>query len=310
MQQALENKINKIWHNRQKIRKFAYMSKRKSRNYSRHLRRRRGPREFWTVIIVALIVVFIIWGFIALAGISSESYASVRKDPKHIPDLEIAKSGKDLPVIEYTGFKLAFDENRHTPVWVGWELLREESTGDQKRSSHRFWQDDNVYGCPSTKDYSCSGYDRGHMCPAADQKWSKEAMRDCFSLANIVPQDHELNAGAWATLEKKERVWAQRDSALVIVAGPIYTAADTTRIGQTGVAVPSAFFKVMLAPYLDKPRAIGFIYPNTDSPGNMQQYSMSVDEVEKITGLDFFSTLPDELEDEVESKFSFTLWTL
>lgn len=146
------------------------------------------------------------------------------------------------------------------------------------------------------------------MCPSADQKWSADAMRDCFVMTNMTPQDHALNAGAWATLEKKERVWAQRDSALVIVAGPIYSTTDKERIGDTGVLVPAAFFKVLLAPYLDRPRAIGFIYPNSKAPGNMADYAVSVDRVEELTGLDFFYALPDEIETEVESKYSFNDW--
>jgi endonuclease G len=92
------------------------------------------------------------------------------------------------------------------------------------------------------------------------------------------------------------------------VSGPIYTESDTKRIGKTGVRVPSAFFKVIIAPYLDTPRGIGFIYPNMTSPGNMQNYSMTIDEVEKITGFDFFYNLPDEIESAVESKASFKEW--
>lgn len=133
-------------------------------------------------------------------------------------------------------------------------------------------------------------------------------MNDCFVMTNMTPQDHSLNTGAWNTLENKERLWAERDSALIIVAGPIYADTDKKRIGDSGVRVPSAFFKVLLAPYVEKPRAIGFVYPNMASPGNMENYSMSVDQVEELTGLDFFSSLPDDVEEMVESRVSFTEW--
>ena len=178
--------------------------------------------------------------------------------------------------------------------------------GEAKRHN-RFWQDRDVDGCPTTNDYRNSGYDRGHMCPAAEQKWSAEAMDDCFVMANMCPQDHSLNSGAWNTLENKERNWAVRDSAIVIVAGPIYNADDIKTIGN-GVLVPSAFFKVLLAPYVEKPRAIAFVFPNMSSPGSMQNYVMTVDDVEKLTGYDFFSSLPDDIENEVESKASFREW--
>lgn len=230
-------------------------------------------------------------------------------DYVHYDDLDIVDmpaSVKSFPK-SYTGFRLSFNPDNHTPNWVGWELLGSETDGPHSRTN-QFWQDESVKGCPATGDYTRSGFDRGHMCPAADQKWSQQAMSDCFVLTNICPQDGALNRGAWQTLEKKERLWAKRDSALVIIAGPIYEASDTRRIGATGVRVPSAFFKVICAPYIDSPRAIGFVYPNMTAPGNMQQYVMTVDDVEQLTGFDFFSNLPDAIENEIESKTSFKEW--
>lgn len=289
---------------------FAYMSRKRSGGNRRY---RRGKSNFsWLTVIVSIGCVALIcigaYGLVAKADADREVYDSTASgDIKHIPDLEIARGSADWPVKRYEGFALAFDERRHTPVWVGLELLRDETAGEVARSN-RFWTDEDVYGCATNEDYRNSGYDRGHMCPAADQKWSNQAMRDCFSFANMAPQDHALNSGAWSTLEKKERLWAARDSALVIVAGPIYSSENPVKIGPSGVAVPDAFFKVLLAPYLAEPRAIGFIYPNAQAPGNMQDYSMSVDKVEEITGLDFFSNLPDDVEKKVESVYSFTTW--
>lgn len=210
-------------------------------------------------------------------------------------------------VKDYEGFRVSFNPGRGTSDWVAWELLGSETEGNVPRAS-RFWTDESLEGCPQTEDYTRSGYDRGHLCPAADQKWSEQAMTDCFSLANIAPQAHALNSGAWKTLENKEREWARRDSALVIVAGPLYGTEDKIRIGKTGVLVPGAFFKVIIAPYLPEPRGIGFIYPNLTAPGNMRQYSMSIDEVEALTGLDFFHNLPDDIENKIESTTSFAQW--
>lgn len=215
-------------------------------------------------------------------------------------------SGTPEQIVEYEGFTVSFNKENKTPNWVAWELLGEETEGPVSRYNV-FWQDEKVEGCPTTYDYTKSGYDRGHLCPAADQKWSENAMKDCFSLANIAPQDHSLNSGAWATLEKKERQWAKRDSAIVIIAGPIYQN-EEKRIGENGVKVPDAFFKVIIAPYLANPRGIGFVYPNMSSPGNMRDYSMSIDEVEKITGIDFFYNLPDSIEDKIEATASFKEW--
>ncbi len=134
-------------------------------------------------------------------------------------------------------------------------------------------------------------------------------MYDCFVMSNMAPQAHALNSGAWQTLEDCERRWVKRDSAIVIVAGPLYYETDTQRIGrEDGPRVPSAFFKVLAAPYLEEPRAIAFVYPNMTAPGNMAQYSMSVRELEKMTGYNFFAEMPNAIEDAMETVASFKEW--
>lgn len=247
--------------------------------------------------------------FASLVALTFLSAGCQPQESESFHNLDKVKTPSGLPSIvrEYEGFTVGFNPERHTPNYVAWELLADEATGASSRSNN-FWNDDQLPGCAYTSDYTRSGFDRGHMCPAADQKWSDEAMHHSFVMANICPQDHALNTGAWKTLEDKERLWAQRDSLLVIVAGPIYSEEVPQTIGQSEVAVPSAFFKVMLAPLARPARAIGFIYPNMRCPGNMENYSCTVDEVERITGLDFFSSLPDEYEETIESHASFREW--
>lgn len=250
----------------------------------------------------------------AATNVTDDTVSQAAKDiepsgaEKHYQGLDqvVTPPAVESQEYEYTGFKVSFNRHNRTPNWVAWELLGVETEGEASRHN-KFWQDVNVEGCPTTGDYRNSGYDRGHMCPAAEQKWSEEAMNDCFVMANMCPQDHALNSGAWNTLENRERNWARRDSAIVIVAGPIYENGDTKTIGN-GVLVPSAFFKILLAPYVEQPRAIGFVFPNMSAPGNMQNYVMTVDDIEKLTGYDFFSSLPDDIENEVESKASFREW--
>lgn len=215
---------------------------------------------------------------------------------------------RNSELIEYEGFTVMFNSDNHTPDWSCWELLGSETEGPESRQGKQFHADPAVSGCPNTSDYTHSGYDRGHLCPAGDMKWSAQSMNDCFTMTNIAPQNHSLNAGAWKTLEDKCRQWAVRDSALVIVAGPIYEPSDRERIGATGVRVPSAFFKVIAAPYLDSPRGIAFIYPNMKSPGNMQSYAMPIDRVEEMLGIDFFAKYPQELQEKIESTADFKLW--
>lgn len=263
----------------------------------------------------ALCGLLILTGIFLALSYSQTSRASNDDNPDltpailHFPDLDSVTlpPGLQSQTKRYKGFFLSFNKDNATPNYVAWELLGSETSGQQTRTN-KFWTDPDIIGCPSTRDYTNSGFSRGHICPAADQKWSPDAMEDCFVMANICPQDQKLNSGAWQTLENKERQWAKRDSAIMIVAGPIYTPSDTQRIGANKVRVPSAFFKAFLSPYSPQPKAIAFVYPNMPAPGNMQDYAMSIDDLEKITGFDFFPSLPDNIENSVEEKFSFKEW--
>jgi len=226
-------------------------------------------------------------------------------------DLEIPESTTKRPeqIITHAGYTVSYNPEWHIPNWVSYELTRDETEGKLDRSDD-FEVDPKVKGvCPSNEDYKRSGYDRGHMAPAADMKWNSTVMKECFYYSNMCPQKHSLNAGRWKTLEEKVRDWAQEDSAIVIVCGPIVDKGYNT-IGKARVAVPQRFFKVILAPFLGKPRAIGFIMKNEKEELPLSSYVVSVDRVEKITGLDFFSALPDDVENSIESSNSTYGWSL
>ena len=268
----------------------------------------------YAAVFLLIIGIAYFWNKLAPGAIENDIKSDSSKTTESSPairlnelDKVIAAAGTPSIIKEYEGFTVNFNPKNKTPNYVAWILQGHETEGATARSNN-FWTDRDLEGCPDTRDYSRSGYDRGHMCPAGEQKWSNEAMNHSFVMANICPQKHELNTGAWKTLEDKERVWAKRDSAIVIVAGPIYDKSDKETIGKNKVRVPSAFFKVLLAPYADPIRAIGFVYPNMRCDGNMQAYAVSVDDVEKMTGLDFFAALPDEIENDIESVVPFRDW--
>ena len=160
-----------------------------------------------------------------------------------------------------------------------------------------------------TRDYTRSGYDRGHMAPAADMKWSETAMKESFLLSNICPQNPGLNRGRWKELEEEIRQWTRRDSALLITCGPIV---DSSRkhIGQHRVAVPDQFFKVIAAPYTEQPRGIAFLFENDDNQPPLGALTVTIDSIETITGIDFFHHIPDSIETLIESNTSLELWNL
>ncbi len=219
------------------------------------------------------------------------------------------KTNPSLASVEkrYTGMDLSFNPDCHIPNWVAWELTADETTGKEPRSD-KFSADPDVVGCAETWDYSYSGYDRGHMAPAGDMKWDKQAMEETFFLTNICPQTKALNVGAWRTLEEKCRQWAREEGRIYIVCGPVIESKPIERIGDSRVWVPKRFFKVIIAPYATPPRGIAFIMPNDRVKGGMQQCVVSIDSVERLTGHDFFHTLPDYIENDVESQHKFSQW--
>ena len=278
-------------------------------------RRRRTRRQIVLVTLLAVMVcfIFVILGAWISKGQEPEeqptTVAETAEPAFTISCLEDVVLPDDVPAInvQYTGFRVSFNPVHHIPNYSAWELIGAETEGEVPRYS-KFAADPDVYGCPSSSDYSHSGYDRGHMAPAADMKWSEQAMIDSHYMTNVCPQNHVLNSGRWSTLEKKCRQWAQRDSSLVIICGPVLTDDLPTAIGSCGVTVPARFFKVIMAPYNNPPSAIAFVMPNSGNVDQLEALVHSVDDVEAITGYDFFACLPDSIENAIEAESDYKYW--
>ena len=182
------------------------------------------------------------------------------------------------------------------------EPIKKETKRKEGRTN-KFLPDPDVRGAKAyTGDYTKSGYDRGHMAPAADMKWNKQAMEESFYMSNICPQNPNLNRGDWNDLEEKSRQWAKKYGAVYIACGPIYDTKRPKRIGNNKVAVPHAFYKVILINDKKNPQAIGFIFPNSAGHKPLKKYMVTVDSVEKRTDIDFFPALPDEIENRIEAE--------
>ena len=214
-------------------------------------------------------------------------------------------------IVVHTGYRLSFNRETLCPNWVAWELTANETEGSMQRSND-FRPDEMLpyrYQV-TTDDYKHSGYDRGHMCPSADMKWSSTAQSECFFMSNICPQTHALNAGGWEKVERACRRWAKRKGKVYIVCGPIFN--DSRKqlyIGKSvKIRVPNAFFKVVLSLKKGEEKAIGFYFTNRDGKQNMGDATKTVDEIEKITGMDFFPQLNDALERRVEAQNNLILW--
>ena len=155
-------------------------------------------------------------------------------------------------------------------------------------------------------DYARSGYDRGHMVPAEDQRWSAQAMADSFLMSNMAPQKPCSNRGLWKKLEGQVRDWAEKYNELFVVTGPITSETDDA-IPNTKIRIPKRFFKVVLEKK-NGTKAIGFIIPNNCTKGDLKQFSVPVREIETAAHLDFFPSLPDEIESKVEANLDYESW--
>ena len=213
-------------------------------------------------------------------------------------------------IVSHSTFTLSYNTSRNTPYWVAWQLEGKNAYGSLDRNQ-KFWADEKLPRKYRVDfyEYKESGYERGHMCPAGDMKWTEEGMHDCFYMSNICPQTHELNDGDWRELEEKCRLWAKKEGCLYICCGPIYNSKRPKTIGvHHSISVPDAFYKVVLSLREGKEKAIGFYYLNDTSSQPMLDAVRSVNEIENITGIDFFASLPDKFEASLESKASLSEW--
>ncbi|HEX2963753.1 MAG TPA: DNA/RNA non-specific endonuclease [Ignavibacteriales bacterium] len=214
-------------------------------------------------------------------------------------------------IIQHTAFTLSYIEKYEQPEWVAYKLTRDMLSGPAKRTN-KFIPDTLVTtGSATAKDYEKSGYDKGHLCPAADMKSSPVLMKECFYMSNMSPQDPAFNRGVWSKLEELVRTWAMQDSLLYIATGPVFR--DSMKfIGKKNrVAVPWGFYKVILEYRKGyRPKAIGFILPNLGTGDSLIHFTASVDSVEKLTGIDFFPGLPDIIERRIERSFDLAEWNL
>lgn len=227
-----------------------------------------------------------------------------------VQNLEIPAKLKDRSekILKRSNYTVSYNRNWNLPNWVAWELNKDETRGKNNRNEE-FTSDPDLPKDNQVEswDYSGSGYDRGHMCPAGDNHFDAKAMNESFYMSNICPQDHELNKGKWNDLEIACRRWANRYGELYIVCGPIIDKRNGKRIGKEHeVIVPEKFFKVVLITSTKPVRAIGYIFENNSSERPYKVHT--VDEIEKITGMDFFPNLPDNIEDMVESRYETSDW--
>ncbi len=230
--------------------------------------------------------------------------------------------GSDHEIRNYSHYSICYRESYEQAEWSAYSLDDSQLTKNASRSND-FRPDPQIStGSATPADYKSSGYDRGHLSPAADFAFDQNAMSETFYMSNMSPQKGGFNRGIWKNLEAQVRDWAQKFGRVYVVSGPVLekAAGSYATIGVNAVAVPEFYYKVILAPLYENEAdraskddsksvaAIGFILPNEKSDASFFDYAVSVDEVEKRTGLDFFYALEDSTESESESSVNLSLW--
>lgn len=232
--------------------------------------------------------------------------------PVALADLmEIPALTSEGRIVQHGAYVSSYNTETLIPNWVAYELTAEETGGSHTRDGMEFRMDPDLRGCTQAmrEDYSGSGWSKGHLMPAADAAFSNSTMSETFYFTNICPQNETLNAGDWQYLEKRVRNWANRYGSVWVVTGPIVGENRYGTIGDRDVVVPDSFFKALLIRKKNGSySAIAFVMDNDEDRYYLKDCSMSIDELESLTGFDFFPALDDKIEGKVESTVRLSDW--
>lgn len=211
-------------------------------------------------------------------------------------------------VVHHNGYSLSYSEPHEQAEWVAYELKKNQlSKTNFKRP---FFEVDKAVKTASAhwRNYKKSGYTKGHLCPAADRRYSKAAHDETFLMSNVSPQHADFNGGVWSRLEQKVRYWAKKYNGVFVVTGGVLQPHLKT-IGKDKVAVPKQFYKVLLDISGKQPRMIGFLVPHKNSNKPLYEFVVPVDTIEALTGIDFFAALEDGIEQPLEASGSYKSWS-
>ncbi|AUC14026.1 endonuclease [Tenacibaculum sp. SZ-18] len=230
------------------------------------------------------------------------------KKKKGYYTFDFLPSSTTKQIIKHNHFSLSYSEKHEQAEWVAYSLHKNDIV--YTNFKRPFFIEDPKVRTKSAdwRNYKHSGYDRGHLCPAADRKSSKEAFEETFYTSNISPQKHEFNSGIWNKLEQKVRYWAEKYNHLYVFTGGVLTDSNLKSIGKEKVTIPKFFYKVLLDYTDPEIKAIAFLLPHKESNKPLSNFVISIDELEQKTGIDFFKELPDNIEDKLESSTNYKNW--
>jgi endonuclease G len=220
-----------------------------------------------------------------------------------------AVNENEITFVKHTFYEIGFSTKYHLPAWTFYSLTKEHLLIANLERKGSFVKDPELNSLQAkSADYSASGFDKGHMVPCEDMSFSEQAMHETFYYSNCAPQTTELNRGEWKVLEELCREWAKEYGELIVLSGPVFEM-NLKTIGEDRIPIPNLFYKIILRHKAQTYKAISFLMPNSATTLNaLPNYFCSIDSLEKLTQLDFFSDLPDNLEAEFESGKNLKEW--
>jgi len=233
-----------------------------------------------------------------------------------LPSLE-----KDDSLVCHAALCLAFSKKYHLAKWVVHVLTPDIIEGRVSRTNNfrmdpmvpYSGNDSDYFSTTLTKDnklkYQSYGYDRGHLAPSADFRWSSTALSESYYFSNITPQSPELNREKWAQIEGFLRgyIYNNPQSYLYIVTAPVLKdSLPVIKQGPNRLPIPEYHYKIAVD--YEKKKGIAFLVPQKNLSYPIDSYAVSIDSIEKITGINFFASLTNGDEKKIESTFDFSKW--
>ncbi len=210
-------------------------------------------------------------------------------------------------ITEHQHFILSYNEPYEQAEWVAYVLKKEHLTYDDRKRPY-FIEDPKVRTKSADwRNYKGSGYDRGHLCPAGDRRFSNQAYNETFYTSNISPQKNDFNSGIWNRLEMQVRQWCKKYGDIHVITGGVLEK-GLPGIGDEDVAVPKAFYKIIIKGKGTDSRLLAFLFPHQESNRPLQDFLLPIDALEQKTGIDFFHKMPKGWQQRMESKVVKTGW--
>lgn len=260
-------------------------------------------KTLFAVILAVCIIGF--WLFENFYTPASYSYPNSTGEDRVSEDL--LPSSTTGEVVHHEYFSLSYNEPYEQAEWVAYELKKSQLTYDDRKRPY-FIEDPKVPSKSADwRNYKGSGYDRGHLCPAGDRRFSEYAYNETFYTSNISPQDRDFNAGIWNRLEQQVRYWCKKYGNLVVITGGVLEN-GLEEIGEEDVDVPRAFYKIVIQIDGKAPKAVAFLMPAEESQKPLQHFLVSIDSLEERTGINFFEHQPKAWQDKLESKVTSNGW--